>query len=104
SSFLVIRKIERHEGSDIAHISVFGLHIASPGAPKGYTDQIAHLPITVTSLRASLRAKLSRTPPACNWQEGYKMWQEASAPAFTEPLSQCIRFVEQTIAHGRKEA
>jgi hypothetical protein len=103
ASFLVVRKLEHRGDGDIAHISIFGLNIANPGAPKGYTDQIAHLPITVDSLRASLREKLTRTPSQCDWQEGYKMWKEASAPPFTEPLRDCIRFVEETIAHGRKE-
>ena len=104
SSFLVIRKLEHHEHGNTAHISVFGLHIANSSAPKGYTDEIGHLPITVDSLRASLRERLTRTPPDCDWQQGYKMWQEAGAPAFTEPLKECIRFVEETIAHGCKEA
>ena len=59
-SFLVIRKIEQIPGAgEVAHISVFRVHVKSPAAPGGFTDQIGHLPIS-TSRRNRPR---KRRPP-----------------------------------------
>ena len=100
--FLVIRKIEHiAKVGDVAHISVFGVHIKNHAAPGGYSSEIAHLPIAAESLRKSVKQKLEKSAPQCDWQSGYKMWHEAEAGAFTEPVSECVKFVEETLARGR---
>ncbi len=102
-SFLMIRKIETlSRVGEVVHISVFGLKIKNPAAPKGYTDQAGHLPISVTSLRGSLKEKVQRKIPDVNWQEGYQMWLEAEGGVFTKPVSDCVGFMEEAINRGKK--
>jgi len=103
ASYLVIRKIEMLPAiGEVVHISVFELKIKSPAAPKGYTDQAGHLPISGVSLRGSLKAKVQKEIPSVDWQKGYKMWLEAKGGVFTKPVSECIGFIEEAINHGQK--
>ena len=101
-SFLVIRKIEDTPGAgQVAHISVFRLHVKSPAAPGGYTDQIGHLPISIKALRKSVTSKTPETPPQTDWRAGYDSWKAAKGGVFTESVSKCVEFVEQAISRGQ---
>jgi hypothetical protein len=103
ASFLVIRKIERlPKLGDVVHISLFGLRIKNPTAPRGYTDQAGHLPISESSLKASLKKKIKREIQEADWQEGYKMWIDAQGGAFTKSVSDCVDLMEEAINHGKK--
>lgn len=103
ASFLVIRKIEHlPKLGDVVHISIFGLRIKNPTAPRGYTDQAGHLPISESSLKASLKERIKKEIPEVDWQEGYKMWIDAKGGAFTKPVSDCVDFMEEAINHGKK--
>jgi hypothetical protein len=100
ASFLVIRKIERlPKIGEVAHISIFGVKIKNPTG-AGYSDHIGHLPIAAESLRKSVRQKLEKSAPDSDWQAGYKSWQEAKGGVFTEPVSECVKFVEEALNRG----
>ena len=101
-SFLVIRKIETlPKLGEVVHISVFGLKIKSPSAPKGYTDQTGHLPISGANLRASLTKKIQRNIPDVDWKEGYRLWSDAKGGVFSKPVSECVGFIEEAINRGK---
>jgi hypothetical protein len=102
-SFLVIRKIETlPRVGEIVHISVFGLKIKNPAAPKGYTDQACHLPILGAILRSSLKERVEKKIPDMNWRDGYQMWLEAKGGVFSKPVGDCVRFMEEAINRGKK--
>jgi hypothetical protein len=84
--------------------SVFGLHIKNPHIAGGFSDELPRMPISVDSLRRSVTQKLQRQTPDCDWQSGYKMWRDANAGAFTEPVSECVKFTEDTLNHGKPQA
>jgi hypothetical protein len=107
TSFLVIRKIETlPKLGEVIHISIFGVRIKSPSAPKGFTDQVGHLPIAAASLRSSLKERIQRTIPDADWEEGYQMWREAydsgKGGVFTKSVSECVGFMEEALNHGKK--
>jgi hypothetical protein len=105
ASFLVIRKIEQIPGKgEVVHISIFGVHIKSPVAPGGFSDHVGHMPISAASLRKSLTQKLQKTAPDSDWQAGYASWKEAKGGVFTEPVSECVRFVEEALNRGHAKA
>ena len=102
-SFLVIRKIETlPKFGEVIHISVFGVKIKNPAAPKGYVDQLADLPISGASLRGSLKEKVQRKIPDVNWRIGYQRWLAARGGVSTKPVSDCVSFVEEAINRGKK--
>ena len=103
ASFLVIRKIEKlPKLGEVVHISVFDVKIKSPKAPKGYTDQAAHLPLAGASLRASLKEQVQKAIPEVDWREGYRLWSEAKGGIFTKPVSECVGFVEEAMNRAKK--
>jgi hypothetical protein len=103
ASFLVIRKIETiPKLGEVVHVSVFGLKITNPAAPKGYIDQAGHLPIAGASLRGSLKRKVQKKIPEVDWKEGYQMWLEAKGGVFTKPVSECVGFMEEAINRAKK--
>jgi hypothetical protein len=104
-SFLVIRKIEQlPKIGEVVHISIFGLHIKNPHIAGGFSSELPHMPISADSLRRSLTQKLQRHAPDCDWQSGYNTWRDAKAGAFTEPVSECVKFTEDALNHGKPQA
>ena len=102
-SFLVIRKIEPvPKFGEIVHISVFGLKIKNPSAPTGFATEVGHLPISGESLRECLKEKIMVTIPPTDWEEGYKMWQEAKGGVFAKPVSVCIDFIDGAMNQVKK--
>jgi hypothetical protein len=105
ASFLVIRKIERlPKAEEVVHVSIFGLRVKNPHTAGGFSSEIPHMPISAESLRRSLTEKLSRQAPKCDWQTGYKTWRDANAGAFTESVSECVKFTEDALNHGTPQA
>lgn len=96
-STLTIVKIDNVENERIIHISVQGLSIKNPKAPKGYNDKIAHLPISEKSLTESVTKMLRVTEELPDFQEGYNLWKDAQGGYFTLPVSQCVEYMEQVI-------
>ncbi len=98
ASFLVIRKIETvPKLGEIVHISVFELKIKNPHALQGYSKEIGHVPISVASLRASIKSQTRADIPPLDWQEGYGIWLEDRGGAFTIPVKECIDAMEEAV-------
>lgn len=98
ASFLVIRKIETvPKLGEIVHISVFGLKIKNPRAPQGYSKEIGHVPISVASLKASIKSQTKADIPPLDWQDGYGIWLEDKGGAFTIPVKECINAMEEVV-------
>lgn len=73
-SYLVIRKIETYPGQGtVVHISVFDLKLK---LGETVVDRLPHLILGAESLRASLREKVTRTPPETDWQKPYQTWYQ----------------------------
>jgi hypothetical protein len=107
ASFLVIRKIETlPKIGEVIHISIFGLKIKNPKAPKGFAEQAGHVPIAGANLRSSLKKRVQRSIPDVDWKGGYRMWREAydsgKGGVFTKPVSECVGFMEEALNHGKK--
>ena len=62
------------------------------------------MPISVESLRPSLIKKLSRQATECDWQSGHNIWRDTNAGAFTESVSESVKFTEDTLTHGKPQA
>jgi hypothetical protein len=104
ASFLVIRKIEHlPKAGEVVHVSIFRLHIKNPHTAGGFSGELPHMPISAASLRQSLTEKLSRRAPECDWQTGYKTWRDAKVGAFTESVSECVKFTEDALNHGQPQ-
>jgi hypothetical protein len=107
ASFVVIRKIETlPKIGEVIHVSLFGLKIKNPAAPKGFTDQAGHLPIAGASVRTSLKERIQKKIPDVGWMEGYRIWREAyetgKGGVFSKPVSECVGFLEEGLNRGKK--
>lgn len=102
SSMLVIGRLEQHPDlGSIAHISIFKVNFrTSRPATAGSTD-LAHIPISESALRKSVRELVGSGSPDPNFDEGYRIWSEAvrneQAGAFTLTVSEVVSHVEQTV-------
>lgn len=103
-SYVVIRKIETYPGQGtVMHISVFGLKLK---LGEAVIDRLPHLAMGAESLRASLREKVSRTPPETDWLKPYRGWYQrygskGKLAVSHAPLRQLLRELEMMNASRR---
>lgn len=96
-SYVVIRKIETYPGQGtVIHISIFGLKLK---LGKAVVDRLPHLAMGAESLRASLRERVSRTPPEADWLRHYRTWfqrhgSNGKLPVSHAPLRRMLRELE----------
>ena len=60
-SKLTIVQVDSLKGQEIIHISLEGLRIKNPQAPKGYGDKVSHLPISPEALKSSVTTLVGQT-------------------------------------------
>lgn len=85
----------------IIHISLDGLKIKSPGAPKGISEIASHLPLIDVSVRESVTKFVGTTTDLPDFEEGYEMWKEAfdsgKGGYFTITVDKCVEYMEAAI-------
>jgi hypothetical protein len=88
----------------IVHVSLSGLRIASPQAPGGFTDALAHAPFSEAAIEKSVTALVgeNRTLPA--FEESYRLWRnafdEGNGGIFTITVATAVRLAEEGLKKG----
>ena len=68
---LVIDRIEQVPGlGEVVHVSVRGVQIRNPRAPKGYTDRVGHMPFVRSALEKSITELLHDSVDHPDYEEG----------------------------------
>jgi hypothetical protein len=97
-SYVVIRKVETYPSQGtVVHISVFGLKLKIGDV---VIDQIPHLTLGAESMWASLREKVTRSPPETDWLKHYQIWHQrfgskGRPPVSHAPLRDVLRDMEK---------
>lgn len=78
SSTLTVLKIEKYDkGDTIIHIRVDGIKIYNSQTTSGYSNFIAHLPISEKAIKKSVTRLIRTTNSLPAFTEGYNQWKEA---------------------------
>jgi hypothetical protein len=105
SSTLVVLKVETAPGwSNIIHIGVVGLKIKSP---KGTQDTIPHMPFDEAAVKKSVTTKASEKGKLTNFQEGYRLWNEAASSGkggvFTISVAEAVAAIEGGLNQAQRQ-
>ena len=91
---------------EIYHISVVGLKMANPRAPKEITTELPHVPVSHKTLESSLTKPSSSKTAFPDYREGYATWRVAfesdKAAIFTQDMAQIVTIVEETLKRGKR--
>ena len=100
-STLKIQQIETLAGRNVYHISVIGVHLATPG----FGGTLPHLPVSDVTLDASVtRLSASNVPfPSVAVQEGIAAWRKATGGVYTISVFQIIDIVDDMTGRGSKQ-
>ena len=102
SSTLVVLKVVTAPGwSNIVHVGVTGLKLKTP---NGITDNLPHVPIDETSVKNSVTTKVTDSGKLTDFQEGYKLWNEAASSGKGGVFTLSVAEVVSTIEEGLKKA
>jgi hypothetical protein len=102
SSTLVILKVETAPGwSNIVHVGVRGLKLKTA---NGITDTLPHVPIDETSVKNSVTTKVTDSGKLTDFQEGYKLWNEAASSGEGGVFTLSVAEVVSTIEEGLNKA
>ena len=95
-SLLKVQRVEMMGAKKVYHISVVGVHFATPGI----SGILPHIPVSDETLDASV-TKLSaetRDFPTSALDEGIEEWRKAQGGVFTIPMSQIIGIIDDHTA------
>lgn len=85
----------------IVHVHIEGVLIKSPSAPKGYSNEIHHMPFSKEALRKSVTEKVGQVNKLPDYKEGYDQWYRAFASGkggiFTIPVKEAVAYIEQVM-------
>jgi len=98
TSTLTVLKIESLPKSGVVvHVSVDGLHLKSPKAPTGMTDNIGHLPFAEAALDRSVTTLAAVSVALPDYEAGYDEWRRAKGGVFTITVAEAVAFVEDAL-------
>jgi hypothetical protein len=101
-SLLKVQRISMMEAKKVYHISVVGVHFATPGI----AGILPHIPVSDETLDASV-TKLSaekRDFPTSALDEGIAEWRKAQGGVFTIPMSQIVGIIDEQMASAQMPA
>ena len=101
-SLLKVQRVEMMGAEKVYHISVVGVHFATPGI----AGILPHIPVSGETLDASV-TKLSaekRDFPTSALDEGIDEWRKAQGGVFTIPLSQIVGIIDDQTATAQMQA
>jgi len=101
----IVRVDELEDGRAIYHLSVDGLAMTNPDGPDEHQRTLAHIPVSLETLEASLTARrpepLDEIDGLAGFEEGYALWHEDferdEAGFFVAPLAEIVQDVEDTL-------
>ena len=95
---LVIDRIEQVPGlGEVVHVSVRGVQIRNPRAPKGYTDRVGHMPFVRSALEKSITELLHDSVDLPDYEEGYRQWKDAHGGAYTITVREVLDVIERQL-------
>ena len=100
-SLLKVQRVGMLGAKKVYHISVVGVHFATPGM----AGVLPHIPVSDETLDASV-IKLSATKqefPTSALDEGIEEWQKAQGGVFTIPMSQIVGIVDEQTAKAHMQ-
>lgn len=101
-SLLKVQRVEMMGAEKVYHISVVGVHFATPGI----AGILPHIPVSEETLDASV-TKLSaekREFPTSALDEGIEEWRKAQGGVFTIPISQIVGIIDDQMATAQMQA
>lgn len=101
-SLLKVQRVTMMGENRVYHISVVGVHFATPGI----AGILPHIPVSDETLDASV-TKLSaekRDFPTSALDEGIKEWRTARGGVFTIPMSQIVGIIDEQTATAQMQA
>ena len=85
----------------IVHIHVTGVRFKNQYAPRGFSDEIGHMPYSADALRVSLVTLESTNAALPRYEDGYQEWRSAfekgEAGVWTLSLRDAIASVESLL-------
>jgi hypothetical protein len=99
-SLLKIQQIGGFGSGKVYHLSITGVHVATPGI----AGILPHIPVSETTLDASVTQLSSAHTefPTTALQDGIAEWEKAKGGVFTIPMSQILDIVDDQT--GRTQA
>lgn len=101
-SLLKVQRVGMMGAKKVYHISVVGVHFATPGI----AGILPHIPVSDETLNASV-TKLSagkRDFPTSALDKGIEEWRKAQGGVFTIPMSQIIGIIDEQTATAQMQA
>ncbi len=101
-SLLKVQRVTMMGENRVYHISVVGVHFATPGI----AGILPHVPVSDKTLDASV-TKLSaekRDFPTSALDEGIEEWRAARGGVFTIPMSQIVGIIDEQTANAQTQA
>lgn len=101
-SLLKVQRVTMMGENRVYHISVVGVHFATPGI----AGILPHVPVSDKTLDASV-TKLSaekRDFPTSALDEGIEEWRAARGGVFTIPMSQIVGIIDEQTATAQMQA
>jgi hypothetical protein len=97
---LLINRIETHPlGGQIFHVTLYDVHLRNPRMPGGITKILAHVPVTLETLRLSVTGLEDNREPDPAYVKGWQEWRRAfdagQAGSFGVPVDAILEFVER---------
>jgi len=95
---LVIVRIESlPKLGEVVHVSIRGVRIKNPQAPRGYSEDVAHMPFGRGALERSLTRLAHDSVALPAFESGYEEWKQARGGAFSISVREALDFVEGTL-------
>jgi len=101
STLLVNRVDDDPDFGAIVHIGLRGLRVRSPNSPDGFATEMAHCPIALEALQASVRERIGDAPVDPEYLEGYAQWRgaadEGHAGVWSLGVAEIVDSIEQAV-------
>jgi len=87
---VVIGRIESSTEGAVFHVSLFGVHIATPRKPPDAVDELPHMPLSAAALDASVVQLLGSGDLAVGFERGYSEWSKARGGVFSVSVADVL--------------
>ncbi|MDJ0975485.1 MAG: hypothetical protein QNJ98_13555 [Planctomycetota bacterium] len=98
---IIGRVEERPKDGTIIHVKFVGVQVKNNHAPNGVSTELAHAPVALAQVEASVTELTDEAPDLSGFEEGYRTWLAAyksgEGGVFTVPLSEISEYIEQTL-------
>lgn len=97
-STLTVLKVEAlPQRGTIVHLRVDGVRIASPQAPGGVLNEVAHMPFTERAVADSVTTRQPDAATLPQFADGYNRWRQDRGGVFDIPVAQAVDQLQSII-------